>query len=62
MKIQHLLSVILFLVVGQLHAQDKENNEDAKTEKSSDKKEKASKIKTYDDTVSYTHLTLPTKA
>ncbi len=51
MKIQLLLSVILFIAVGQLHAQDKENNEDAKTEKSSDKKEKSSKIKTYDDII-----------
>ena len=51
MKIQLLLSVILFISVGQLHAQDKENNEDAKTEKSSDKKEKSSKIKTYDDII-----------
>ena len=57
MKIQHLLSVILFLVVGQLHAQDKENNEDAKTEKSSDKKEKASKIKTYDNIITKDAIT-----
>ena len=37
MRIQLLLSVILFIAAGQLHAQDKENNEDAKTEKSLDK-------------------------
>ncbi|MAJ89485.1 MAG: zinc-dependent metalloprotease, partial [Acidimicrobiaceae bacterium] len=57
MRIQHLMSVILFIVVGQLYAQDKENNEDAKTEKSSDKKEKASKIKTYDDIITKDAIT-----
>ena len=33
MRIKLLLSVILFIAVGQLYAQDKENNEDTKTEK-----------------------------
>ena len=57
MKIKLLLSVILFIAFGQLHAQDKENNEDAKTEKSSDKKEKSSKIKTYDDIITKDAIT-----
>ena len=57
MRIQLLLSVILFIAVGQLHAQDKENNEDAKTEKSSDKEEKSSKIKTYDDIITKDAIT-----
>ena len=65
MRTKLLLSVILFIAVGQLRAQDKEDNENAKTEKSSDKEEKGSKTKTYNDiitkdAVSYTHLTLPT--
>ena len=51
MRIKLLLSVILLITVGQLYAQVKENNENTKTEKSSDKKEKVSKIKTYDDII-----------
>ena len=57
MRIQLLLSVILFIALGQLHAQDKDNNQDAKTEKSSDKKEKESKIKTYDDIITKDAIT-----
>jgi hypothetical protein len=57
MRIQLLLSVILFIAVGRLHAQSKENNEDAKTEKSSEKVEKSSKIKTYDDIITKDAIT-----
>ena len=57
MRIQLLLSVILFIAAGQLHAQDKENNEDAKTEKSLDKEGKSSKIKTYDDIITMDAIT-----
>ena len=57
MRIKLLLSVILFIAVGQLYAQDKENNEDTKTEKSSDKKEKVSKLKTYDDIITKDAIT-----
>ena len=57
MKIKLLLSVILFIAFGQLHAQDKENNEDPKTEKSSDKKEKESKTKTYNDIITKDAIT-----
>ena len=57
MRIQLLLPVILFIAVGQLHAQDNENDEDAKTEKSSDKKEQTSKIKTYDDIITKDAIT-----
>ena len=57
MRIKLLLSVFLFIVVGQLYAQDKENNKDPKTEKSSDKKDKESKIKTYDDIITKDAIT-----
>ncbi|MGB1433773.1 MAG: zinc-dependent metalloprotease [Flavobacteriaceae bacterium] len=57
MKIKLLLSVILFIAFGQLHAQDKENNEDPKTEKSSDKKDKESKNKAYDDIITKDAIT-----
>ena len=57
MRIKLLLSVFLFIVVGQLYAQDKENNKDPKTEKSSDKKEKESKTKTYDDIITKDAIT-----
>ena len=57
MKIKLLLAVILFIAFGQLHAQDKENNEDPKTEKSSDKKEKESKNKAYDDIITKDAIT-----
>jgi hypothetical protein len=57
MRIQLLLSVILFISVGRLHAQSKEINEDAKTEKSSEKVEKSSKIKTYDDIITKDAIT-----
>ena len=57
MKIKLLLSVILFIAFGQLHAQDKENNEDPKTEKSSDKKNKESKNKSYDDIITKDAIT-----
>ena len=57
MRIKLLLSVILFIAVGQLYAQDKVSNEDTKTEKSSDKKEKVSKEKTYDDFITKDAIT-----
>ena len=57
MRIKLLLSVFLFIVVGQLYAQDKENNKDPKTEKSSDKKEKESITKTYNDIITKDAIT-----